>query len=170
MRQHLPKQLLRELRRTHLVGVGETVARRPYRRPLLQAQPIAHVIESKCVRQLRGEHRTQMTEHTKVPRLRLGSRLPRHLADQASRNILEQLRENDNIGAGWWCCFFHTLPRGRDPEPPPAHFSFSSGTAVKSRLLANAARDWDKCTALILPMRPRASARPSRSRWVRRPR
>ena len=62
-----------------------------------------------------------------------GDSLPRHLGNQAARNVLEELLKDDNVRAGWWCCFcFHTLPSGRASRPPPAHFFPSLyGTAMK---------------------------------------
>lgn len=122
-----PEKRLHELRGPHFVGMRETVARRRNRAHSrqgcrFQPQPVAEIIQPHGVRQLRENHRAQVAEYGKVPRLGLRP-------DQRSRNVLEQLFENDNVGSGWWFGFcFHTLPCGRAQDRrQPIFFSCSMG-------------------------------------------
>lgn len=122
-----PEQSFDEGGVTLLVGVGERVARRrgdaeTGERRRLEPQPIAEIVEADGVGELGEEHRGEMAGNAEGAGLRIDARFAGVAADEMARNEIEDLLEDDHIGAGW-CCFVHTpLPSGRDLNSTPARF------------------------------------------------
>ena len=88
-----------------------------------EPQPIADIIESHGMGELGEEHRGKMAQHTETAGFRLHPGRQGMAIDHSARNEVEDLLEDDHIGAGW-CCFCHTpLPSGRDFDSTPARFS-----------------------------------------------
>lgn len=104
----------------------------------LEAQPVAHVVEADGMGELREKHRREVAADAEGAGLRFDSRLPRVLTDEPSRNEVEQLLEDGNIGSGWRFLFHTPLPSGRGSKGASPLFSPRSrlrcGTAVNSIL------------------------------------
>lgn len=69
--------------------------------------PFVNVIEPRGMCELREKHRAQMAEDTERGHHRFHIRLPRHLGDQAARNVMEKLSEGEKISAD--CCGFFCI-------------------------------------------------------------
>ena len=77
--EHLPEKLFDEIRRTHLVGMGKSVARRrPHaetgKRGRFQPQPVADIVEADGMGELGKEHGSQMAENIEGASLGLHAR------------------------------------------------------------------------------------------------
>ena len=71
------------------------------------------------------EHCRKMAQDAEGAGFGIHARFAGVPVDHFARNEVENLLENDHIGAGW-CCFVHiTLPSGRDFNLTPARFFLS---------------------------------------------
>ena len=109
-----PEEFFGELGAAVPVCMGEGVAgRRGHSETgqggLLELQPVANVVESHRMGQLRENHCAQVTPDAEFARLRVHTGLPCAFIDQPTGNMVEDLLKNRYVAAGWWCCFcFHT--------------------------------------------------------------
>jgi len=114
MTEHRPEELLDEKRVALLVGVGEGVPGRwgdseAGERLGLEPKPITDIIESHRVGELGEKHRGEVALDAEGACFALNAGLAGMPADQMARNEVENLVEDDYVGAGWRG-FVHTHP------------------------------------------------------------
>ena len=70
-------------------------------RTRVQLQSVAQVIQAKAVAELSVEQAYHMAPRGKGARLALGTRRPRNLRHQKRRNVIANLAQDGELGAGW---------------------------------------------------------------------
>jgi hypothetical protein len=104
--QSAPEHQFGELRVTHLVGVGEVVARRRSQTkggngPRLEPQPVADIVETQSMGELNEEHRAEVAQHGVSAGFDINASLPGCPVDDVARNELEHLPKNIDVVTCW---------------------------------------------------------------------
>src|SRR5208282_1210315 len=131
MFQHRPEELLGHFRIPPTVGMRERVLVRRSRsaqcrqRPGVQAQSVAHVIESQAVGQLRVEQADDMAPRTERAGVIFHAGLVGQMRHQMRRNEVAKLAQERKLAAGWLvsCLIFHALPCGKAQTRKPTFFT-----------------------------------------------
>ena len=139
MAEHGPENLLRQVGIAFLVGVGKIIAAgwrggaQRHQQPTVQAQGIAHVVETDGMSKLRVDQTDQMTPWTEGARLFVHPSLPRQFGNQMRRNQIAKLSQNSKLAAAWSSRFIFFIPVEWQGKISASSFFLSLyGMAVKS--------------------------------------
>lgn len=133
MTEHGPEELFGHFRIASAVGVREGVfagGRGPAQgreRTGVQAQGVAHVVETQSVSQLRVEQTHDMAPRPEGAGVIFHTGLPRQFGHQVGGNKIAKLTENGELAGRWLVVgsIFHALPCGRAQTRKPT-FSYPS--------------------------------------------
>jgi hypothetical protein len=138
--EHRPEQPFGHRRVALFVGVGKVIAARRgcpaqgRKRPAVQSQGVADVIEAKRMGQLCKQHADHMTPGAEGSRHAIHAGLARKFRDEMCWNQIAKLSENREFGGGWFGVSFFHLCRVTELKSHSNHFF-----ALKLILL------WDGC-------------------------
>jgi hypothetical protein len=126
--EHRPEQPFGECRVAMFIGVGKVIAARRgcpaqgRKRPAVQSQGVADVIEAKRMGQLGKQHADHMTPGAEGSRHAIHAGLARQFRDEMCWNQIAKLSQNREFGGGWFGVSFFHLCRVTELKSHSNHF------------------------------------------------
>ena len=128
MIEHRPEQPFSQRSIPALIGVGKIVAARRARpaqsrkRPAVQPQRVADVVQTDGVSQLRKQHTHYVTPRAEGSRHGIHAGLARKFRNQMRWNQIAKLPQNGEFGDGWFGISFLHLCRVTELKSHANHF------------------------------------------------